>query len=287
MDTDQYVQRSSRSERLSDHLLRRIRLRQIRCDVVQRSPRSEVTAHVRQDLGKIISSPRLLHVMCPMVLDHTTASRRLGSTCWISLSLYFVVEAWVISRSAAPYDAMQELMSDLGVTRCGVGTYPLGDYAVCSPAHLLMNWTFTLTGAVIIAGALLLHQSWPAGRRAVIATSLWTIYGASYAVSGVVPADVSFSVHMLAALPGMIAQIPAMVLTAGMTRGRQSALLGWTVVCLVASSAALILLFLQHLLPAVPGGLLQRVLYGAVFFWMAGAGLQLLRQNVARADRTP
>lgn len=126
-------------------------------------------------------------------------------------------------------------------------------------------------------GAVLLHQFWPTGRRAGIATALWMIYGASYAISGVVPADLNFSVHTLAALPGMIVQLPAMVLAARMSRGRQPALSRWTWTCLAVSSAALILLFLQSLLPTLPGGLLQRVLYGAIFFWMTGAAAYLLR----------
>lgn len=79
-------------------------------------------------------------VFAALTCNHTTtAGRWIGSTCWISLSLYFVVEAWVISQSAAPYDAMRQPMSDLGVTRCGVRAYPLANYEICSTAHLLMN----------------------------------------------------------------------------------------------------------------------------------------------------
>src|SRR5699024_12435228 len=93
------------------------------------------------------------------------------------------------------YDDLVQQMSDLGVITCGFGTYVLATYEICSPYHLLMNWTFTFTGIVIFVGALFLHQCWNDSKLTRVATALLVTYGISYTTSGIVPADISFLWH--------------------------------------------------------------------------------------------
>lgn len=208
------------------------------------------------------------------------AAARIGFACWISLSVYFVIESIVILRVTAPYSLLYQPMSDLGVTICGIDTYPLALYEICSPSHLLMNWTFTLTGVVIAVGAILLHQFWPRGLQATFATVLLVIYGLSYAISGIVPANIGFAWHTLGALPGMVAQIPALLLIALTVRGRMPQFAAWTSVCLLITTGMLLLLALQPVVPGLPGGLLQRLLYGSVYLWMVGTAIFLWKTGV-------
>ncbi|MGO1923899.1 MAG: DUF998 domain-containing protein, partial [Jeotgalicoccus sp.] len=60
----------------------------------------------------------------------------IGALSWIALSLYFIVEFLVIRVSSAPYNFLIQPMSDLGVTICGIDTYELAAYEICSPVHL-------------------------------------------------------------------------------------------------------------------------------------------------------
>lgn len=209
---------------------------------------------------------------------------RTGFISWMSLTLYFVIDLVVLGRTSAPYDVLRQPMSDLGVTTCGTGTYPLAPYDICSPSHLLMNWTFTLTGVVIAVGAILLHQFWPRGRRAVAATVLLVIYGLSYSIAGIVPADVSFLWHTLGSLPGMFVQIPALLLIALTTRSRMPSLAAWTSACLAITTGLLLLLLIQPVVPQLPGGLLQRLLYGSVYLWMVVTAILLWKNHTPRAS---
>jgi surface polysaccharide O-acyltransferase-like enzyme len=200
---------------------------------------------------------------------------KIGFVSWISLSLYFIIEFIVIQATIASYDFLRQPMSDLGVTICGTNTYELAPYEICSPYHLLMNWTFTLTGIVIFTGAIFLHQNWAEGRKSRMATVLLVIYGLSYALSGIIPADVNFVWHTLTALPGMFVQIPALFLIGSAVREQMPKLAAWTRVSAILTAVMLLLLFLQPFFQELPGGLLQRLLYGFVYLWMIVAAIVL------------
>lgn len=195
--------------------------------------------------------------------------------CWISLSAYFLIEYIVIRATTAPYNFLEQPMSDLGVTACGTDTYLLASYDICSPYHLLMNWTFTLTGIAIAVGAIALHPLWPSQKKTRFATILLVVYGLSYTISGIVPADVNFLWHTLGSIPGMIVQIPALLMIGFAIRKTMPALSFWTFLCALLTTSALILLFYQPLFINLPGGLLQRILYGSVYLWMTVTAIVL------------
>jgi len=205
-------------------------------------------------------------------------SAKIGFISWISLSLYFVIEFIVIQATTAPYDLLRQPMSDLGVTSCGTNTYELAAYEICSPYHLIMNWTFTLTGIVIFTGAIFLHQFWMNEWKTSVATVLLVVYGMSYGISGIIPADVDFLWHTLAALPGMVVQIPALILIGLAIKKKMPKLSVWTYVSAFLSTSMLILLFIQPVLPVLPGGLLQRLLYGFVYLWMIVTAIVLWKK---------
>lgn len=205
--------------------------------------------------------------------------KRVGIATWILLSTYFIIEYIVIRATTAPYSLFQQPMSDLGVTSCGTKTYELAAYEICSPLHLLMNWTFTLTGIVIFVGAVFLQQYWPNKRQSRIATVLFVIFGLSYTISGIFPADVNFLLHTFISLPGMFVQIPALILIGLVLRFKMPKLSIWTFFCAFLTTSSLILLFFQSIFN-LPGGLLQRALYGSVWLWMITIGIVLLNKKV-------
>lgn len=192
-----------------------------------------------------------------------------GQISWLAISLYFLIEYLVIRATTLPYDPLHQPMSDLGVTGCGEGMYALANYAICSPMHLTINWAFTLAGLMTIAGALSLRYWLPSGRKMRAITVLWVIYGLSNVAAGIVPADIDFWLHTLGSLPSMVVQIPALILIA-LVFGKPRPLLAlWTWTAAVVTTASLMLLFVQPGPLNVPGGLLQRILYGSVYLWMS------------------
>lgn len=207
------------------------------------------------------------------------STKRIGMIAWIALSVYFILEYIVIRATIVPYNILKQPMSDLGVTSCGVQTYELALYEICSPYHLLMNWTFTMTGIITFVGAIFLHQFWPNKRGTRIATVLLVIFGLSYGVSGVFPADLNFLIHTFASLPGMFVQIPALILIGLAIRKPMPKLSKWTFFSVFLTTGSLILIFLQPMFTVLPGGLLQRILYGSVWLWMIVTAIVLWKNN--------
>lgn len=233
-------------------------------------------------------SDLLIHVLVVLLLALVTFTyfilrqRRkslaiIGIISWFSLCLYFIIEYIVIRNTTAPYDFLRQPMSDLGVKTCGMNTYPLTAIEICSPYHDLMNWTFILTGVVIITGSIYLHHLWPDQWKTRLATSLFVVYGLSYMQSGIYTADQHFLVHTLGSLPGMFVQIPALLLIANPIRTINLKLAKWTYICAFISTSSLLLLFLQPIFNYLPGGLLQRILYGSVYLWMIGTAINFFR----------
>lgn len=221
--------------------------------------------------GLIISSSLFL-------IKNKTLKIIAGTFSWIILILYFAIERIVI-YAAVNYSFLTQPMSDLGVTHCGTDTYVLAPYEICSPYHQLMNWTFFLTGLFIFLGAVLLHSVWSKSKSNTFATICISIFGISYLFSGLIPADVNLTWHTLSALPGMIVQLPAMIIAARSIYKTSYILFLWTLLCLIINFLSLILLSLQPIFENIPGGLFQRTLYGSVFLWLTVIGIYVLNRN--------
>lgn len=211
--------------------------------------------------------------------DKYEFTKNIGALSWLILSAYFIIEFIVIRGSTASYNFLKQPMSDLGVTTCGTDTYELAAYEICSQHHLVMNWTFTLTGIVIFTGAIFLHSFWPNSRKVNVATVLFVIFGLSYSVSGIFPADINFLIHTFASLPGMIVQIPALIIIGRAIKNTMPKLSKWTYFCLTLNLLSLLFIFLQLVFPELPGGLIQRLLYASVWLWMIITGAVLLTKD--------
>ncbi|KMS83201.1 hypothetical protein ACZ91_54405 [Streptomyces regensis] len=215
--------------------------------------------------------------LCVALRRRPAARTIVGALAWTLGIAYFAVELPAVAASAAPYDPLVQPMSDLGVTTCGTGTYPLADYAICSPWHDAVNWAFLLSGLVVALGAWCLH---PVGarpgahrsRRSILAATLLVTWGLSMASSGLFPADTHFWTHTLLAVPGMVVHIPALLVLRAALRDARPGLARWTGICATVSIATLTGVVAAPLVPGLGelGGLLQRLLYAVVWVWTLG-----------------
>lgn len=227
-----------------------------------------------------------LAVPTALALRRTGAAKAIGTASWLALAAYIPIELAVMNASTAPYDPMRQVVSTLGVTVCDSEPNPLLGDVVCSPQHLLMNWTFTISGIAIAIGALCLRPLLPAERRVTAAAWMLAAVGLSYTTSGVIPADVDLLWHTVLALPGMFLQIPAWIMLARALRGPRPALALWT-----AAAVAVHLLGIAGLIvsPFVdgPGGLLQRAIVWPSYVWAVGAAVMVLRPPVGAGAAEP
>ncbi|MFD0557602.1 uncharacterized protein DUF998 [Stackebrandtia endophytica] len=198
-----------------------------------------------------------------------------GAVAWLPQIAYFGIEVIVGNAVTQPYDPLLQPMSDLGITTCGIDTYPLADRAICSPRHMLMNWTMSVSGTMTAAGALLLRSQFPRGRRVTAAMWLLVVFGVSNTLAGAIPADLGFTWHVLVSIPGMVVQIPALFLMGAALWKDSPRTAAWSHLCGAVAALSLALLMVQPVLE-LPGGLLQRTLYGAVFLWCTGVAIAVL-----------
>ncbi|WP_017185921.1 DUF998 domain-containing protein [Alkalibacillus haloalkaliphilus] len=225
----------------------------------------------------LMATLTIIIIFVTFLLRHRDIAIKIGLISWIALSTYFIIDYIVIKATTVPYSFLEQPMSDLGVTTCGSDLYVLSSFEICSPYHLLMNWTFTVTGILIVVGALTLYQYWPDNRKSKIATLFFIIFGLSYTISGIVPVDVSFLWHTIPSTPGMIVQIPALILIGLSIRKEMPKLALWAFVSALITTSALILMFIEPFVDIF--GLLQRIVYGSVYVWMSTTAIVLWRKK--------
>lgn len=105
---------------------------------------------------------------------------RWGALAWLLTLQFFVVETIVQARLAGPYSRADEVISVLGTTD--------------SPAHRLMNASFVVQGALILAGTLLLRPALR-GAGARVAPVLLGVSALGVLLVGVFPQDGSLALH--------------------------------------------------------------------------------------------
>ncbi len=83
--------------------------------------------------------------------------RTVGAFCWLSSAQFFIAQAWVALAWTTPFSLLQNFISDLGSTACGLSNSGTHLY-VCSPRHALMNLSFVVLGLTIFVGGVLTHE---------------------------------------------------------------------------------------------------------------------------------
>jgi len=124
-------------------------------------------------------------------------STTLGAILWLCCLQYFAAEAIAVAGWRGTYRFSRNFISDLGAAQCDLG-------AVCSPWHPLMNASFALQGALILAGALLVRPLLPRGRLGRLGLFLVGASGLGVFVVGLAPEDVSPSWHYLGAVENFL-----------------------------------------------------------------------------------
>ncbi|MBW8766000.1 MAG: DUF998 domain-containing protein [Geodermatophilales bacterium] len=105
---------------------------------------------------------------------------RWGALAWLLTLQFFVVETIVQARLAGPYSRADEVISVLGTAD--------------SPAHRLMNASFVVQGALILAVTLLLRPALR-GAGARVAPVLLGVSALGVLLVGVFPQDGSLALH--------------------------------------------------------------------------------------------
>jgi len=189
-------------------------------------------------------------------------SKKIGIISWVVTILYFVIEPIFIMTSLAPYNIMQQAMSDLGVTSCGKYTYSIAPHEICSPYHFWMNVLFIVNGLTFSVGVLYLSQYLERNWIHTLGTVFILIFALGNIVSGFIPADIHLFWHSILSQIGMITVLFGLWIYAkSLTKGKR-----WTYLNLFILIFLLILIVLLFFFP-LPAGLFQRLFYAVIFLW--------------------
>ena len=206
-----------------------------------------------------------------------------GAVLWVVGLLSFVPQVIAASRWVPPYSYRSNLISDLGVTTCGI--FDEGSRVerfICSPWHGLANAATVGNGVLIVVGALLLWNAWPRHGSGRMAMVLMAIGGVLLVGVGVFPWDTHPNEHALAALLQVLFQWAGMVaLLASLRKTAHRRAMAWLTALFLGLSVVGFILFID----AIGGGAAhqfgvgasERMAFDSLTLWAAVIGLMLLR----------
>jgi hypothetical membrane protein len=198
---------------------------------------------------------------------------RLGPFLYLSSLQYFVVQLVVSLRWSPAYNLQRNTISDLGNTACG----RFNGRFVCSPLHTLMNVSFIILGATMIAGSVLIGHALPPTRARKLGFSFLTIAGVGVVVVGIFPENTVSALHGLGAtLPFTIGNVGVIVL--GLSLALPRALRLVTLSLGTIALAALVFYASSHYLGLGEGGIERLVAYPQTV-WLMLLGSYLLTQG--------
>jgi hypothetical membrane protein len=174
------------------------------------------------------------------------------------------------------YSISQNLLSDLGVTRCGL-VDSTGRYA-CSPWFVAFDAAVVLLGCLTIFGAIWVRRAFPAGPLSVAGLGLLALNGLGLLGAGLSPENVNDAAHtdfaLLAFACGSVALI---VLGVAM---RASPLWKGVPAYSVASgliSGFSLLLFVGGSYLGLGLGGMERLVVAPVLLWLVVVGVRVVR----------
>ena len=129
---------------------------------------------------------------------------KLGPVLYVAGLQYFAVQLLTALRWSPAYSISRDTISDLGNTACGTWN---GRY-VCSPLHDLMNWSFIVLGATMMAGSVLIFRHFAKGRMAAAGFAAMTASGFGVVMVGFFPENSVPALHGLGtAIPFVLGNI--------------------------------------------------------------------------------
>ena len=195
-------------------------------------------------------------------MDRVTPTRlRWGALAWLLTLQFFVVEAIAQSRYTGSYSRAADTISALG--------------AGASAAHSLMNASFVVQAALILAGAVLLR---PALLRTAgqIAPVLLGAAAIGVLLVGVFPSDGNALVHAIGAVAHLVGGGLGLIALAYAVRPRSEAL-GTTLALLGLLGTAATVFFLTGVTEYLGEGGTERVAAYVIPVGLALAGVALWR----------
>lgn len=211
---------------------------------------------------------------------HSSAGRRIGGLLLAFSSIVaFAAQAFSVLQWQGLYSLSDNLISDLGATRCDVVADGFVNRFVCSPGHGIFNAGMIFSGVLLALGALAVAVMARRAPRAIPVGALLLLSGVAIIVIGAVPFDVNSGVHDVAALAATILTLLAMVLFALPVRAAAEQPLGFgpfvpaTWVMLAASAVGLVLLLVGWDRP----GLWERLAMDVQTLWVLLVGISLVR----------
>ncbi|AIC93338.1 DUF998 domain-containing protein, partial [Shouchella lehensis] len=194
---------------------------------------------------------------------------RIGVGSWIVLLSYFVYEPFAIRASIAPYSYLSQPMSDLGITECGVGTYPWADYFICSPHAPIVNSLFLLTGIVLLIGLWGLKERVKLSRIGKAGFVFLFLFAVGFSFS-VIPANVSFEWHTYPALVMFVVAPALFCISVKLNKGKRLTMISAGLLTMIK-----VAIMAVAFLPIEWGGLLQRLFYFVFYCWGLGMMVRL------------
>ena len=205
----------------------------------------------------------------------------LAGVVWIGAAQFFVAQAVVQSRWATPFSLATNFISDLGNTKCGPYPAEVGSY-VCSPWHALMNASFVLQGAIIIAGAALARPAFAGRPWRWLVFPLLVLTALGIAGVGLFPEDVNNPAHVLCAGPQFITGNVA-VFVGGIAANRMKRWRAFARVSVALGVTGLLAtaLFVQGYGLGLGVGGMERVAAYTLPVWLVAAGVLLVCERPA------
>src|SRR5687768_4963924 len=186
---------------------------------------------------------------------------RWGACAWLLTLQFFVVEAVAESRFTGPYSRADDVISALG--------------AADSPARQLMNASFVLQGALILAGTLLLRRALLRGAAQAVPVLLGAA-ALGVLLVGVFPLDGNATLHAIGAVLYLVGGGLGLIALAYAVRPRSEAL-GSALALLGLVGTAATVLFLTGVTSYLGDGGTERVAAYVLPIGLALAGPGLWR----------
>ncbi len=204
----------------------------------------------------------------------------IGPTMWTLSLQYYLTQIMVAHAWPIPYSALQNTISDLGNTACGM-------YAgrfVCSPLHDYMNASFIALGLFMMAGSLLIYQEFRETKGSLVGFSLMALAGFGTILVGVFPENTISSLHALGAfLPFLFGNIALLIL--GLTLDIPRWLRIYTLASGVVALTGFVLFSTHNYLGLGIGGM-ERITAYPQTMWLTVFGLYISRNHFRLSNNT-
>jgi hypothetical membrane protein len=201
-----------------------------------------------------------------------------GAVCWLSSAQFFIAQIWVALAWTTPFSLVQNFISDLGATRCGVFSNETHLF-VCSPRHAWMNASFTLLGLTILAGGVLTHESRRPGVARQLARAFMVLAGVGGVLIGYFPENENLAVHSLGASAYFLFANTGLVMLGCSANGDVRRIKGVMVALGLMGIVATGLFFSGRYLGLGIGGTERLLVYPLPFALVLNGGLLLLERR--------